>query len=67
MAKAYDDEPEHQVFEGRGETAEKAFQRCAESAIRADERNHGAVFQVVRYEVVVENPRISEYRISIMK
>jgi hypothetical protein len=67
MAPAPNEETPRQVYEGRGEKFEDALQDCAEQAVSADERNLGATFQVVRYEVVVDNPRISEHKVAIMK
>jgi len=59
-----DEEP--QIFQGVGETIDKALEDAATKALDRDRvRNLGREFQIVRHLVTVENPRISEHRIDI--
>ena len=55
-----------QVFEGRGETLDEAFESAAKKALDMDrERYLGKEFQVVRHVVIIDNPRIREHKIAI--
>lgn len=53
-------------YDGRGETLEEALTDAASQAIHDDiKRNRGREFVIVRHVVTVENPRISEHRITL--
>lgn len=53
------------TYVGRGETLEQAFEDAAVRAIEDSRENAGRQFEVVRWVVTVDNPRISEHKVTI--
>jgi ADP-ribose pyrophosphatase YjhB (NUDIX family) len=53
------------TYVGVGGTLEEAFENAATAAVRESRENVGRRFEVVRWVVTVDNPRISEHKVTI--
>jgi hypothetical protein len=53
------------TYEGVGRTLDEAFQNVADNAVADSADNIGKDFEVVRYVVTIDNPRISQHRVVV--
>lgn len=53
------------TYTGTGETMKDALQDAAEQAVADSRDDVGVEFDIVRHIVVVDNPRISQHKVTI--
>jgi flavin-binding protein dodecin len=61
----HEDTKDGSTYVGVGGTLEEAFESAATAAVEDSRENVGRSFEVVRWAVTVDNPRISEYKVTI--